>query len=189
MADRLRKWFPVIFLMLLAGLSYWLENKVRLSAVHQEDAGHVPDAIVENLSATALGEDGKPRQLLVAKTMLHYADDSSEKLEDPSLLLLTPGKPDMRVTSKWAMLPQNGKDVYLHEDVSVVREPYGTQGQMVMTTDYLHVNPDQHVGDTPRPVRIRDKTMDVHAVGMNFNDETRVVNLLSHVHVHYEKKQ
>lgn len=188
MPDRIRKWFPVLFLVLLAGLSYWLENKVRLSALGGEpNLGHVPDVIVENLSATKLGMDGRPHQSLWAKKMLHYPDDNSTRLEEPRLLLVAPGKADLRVSSDWALLSDNGEDIYLHDKVKVTRDAYAARSRMDMTTDYLHLNPDKHVGETDRPVRIKDASMDIHAVGMKFNDETRVVTLLSHVQGYYEK--
>lgn len=187
MPDRVRKWFPVLFLSFLALLSYWLENKVRLSSLSEiENAGHAPDVIVENLAATKFGLDGRPHQSLVAKELFHYPDDST-KLIEPRLLLVAPGQADIHVRSDWALLAENGEDIFLHDNVLVSRDAYGGRSRMDMTTNYLHLNPDGHVGDTKMPVRIKDAKMDVHAVGMTFNDQTRVVNLLSQVHVDYEK--
>ncbi|MBY0577583.1 MAG: LPS export ABC transporter periplasmic protein LptC [Burkholderiales bacterium] len=187
-SDFARKWFPILFLSLLAALSYWLENKVRLSELSEESkSGHVPDVIVENLSATKLGMDGKPHQSLLAKELLHYSDDNSTRLEEPHLLLVAPGKADVHVYSSWAQLSDNGEDIYLHDKVRLKRDASGGRSQMDVTTDYLHMNPNKHVGETDRPVRIKDANMDIHAVGMAFNDETRVVTLLSHVRGSYEK--
>ena len=186
MPGRIRKWLPVLFLSLLALLSYWLENKVRLSAVSEIQNNAEPDVIVEHVDATKFGADGMPHQSLKARELLHYPDDSA-KLIDPGLLLVSPGQADVHVSSKWALLAANGEDIYLHDQVLVTRDAYGTRSRMDMTTDYLHLNPDRHVGDTTHPVRIRDAKTDVHAIGMTFNDQTRVVNLLSHVHVDYEK--
>ncbi len=187
MSNQVRKWFPVLFFLLLAVLSYWLENKVRLSALKQETMGHVPDVIVEGIEATKFGLDGKPHQSLTADELMHYADDNSAKLVAPRLLLSSPDQADWHVSSKWAQLSDNMKDIYLHEDVQVVRSAFGKHSKMDMTTDYLHLDPDGHMGDTNMPVRIRDAQTDIHAVGMAFNNETGVVKLLSHVHVTYEK--
>lgn len=188
MSDRIRKWFPVLFLLLLAVLSYWLENKVRLSGLSEaENAGHVPDVIVEDFTATKLGLDGKPHQSLAAQQLLHYPDDGSTKLVLPRLLLRSPGQPDIHVGADWALLSDNGEDVYLHDRVLVRRDAYAGHSRMDASTDYLHLNPDAHTGDTSQPVRIKDAKIDIHAVGMTFNDQTRVVRLLSHVHADYEK--
>lgn len=187
MSDQLRKWFPVLFLLLLAALSYWLENKVKFAALSDVSKRHIPDAIVENFTATKFGLDGKPRQTLSAQVLFHFLDDSSSKLIEPHLLLVSPGQANIRVRSNWAWLSENGEDVYLHDKVEVIREAYGVHSKMDMTTEYLHLNADKHEGETNLPVRIQDPKTDVHAVGMTFNDETRVVNLLSHVHVDYEK--
>lgn len=186
MPGHVRKWFPVLFLSLLALLSYWLENKVRVSALSEMQNKGVPDVIVENFTATKYGIDGRPHQSLMAKELLHYPDDST-RLVDPRLLLVSPGQADIHVRSDWALLSENEEDVYLHDKVLVSRDAYGGRSRMDMTTDYLHLNPDKHVGDTGMPVRMRDAKTDVHAIGMTFNDQTRVVNLLSHVHVDYEK--
>ncbi|HQT25507.1 MAG TPA: LPS export ABC transporter periplasmic protein LptC [Burkholderiales bacterium] len=187
MPERIRKWFPVLFLSLLGVLSYWLENKVRLSALSEmENAGHSPDVIVKNLAMTKFGLEGEPRESLSANELLHYPDNST-KLVAPRLLLVSPGQADVHVSSDWAMLSENGDDIYLHDNVLVKRDAYGGKSRMDMTTDFLHLNPDEHVGDTNMPVRLKDARMDVHAVGMTFNDQTRVVKLLSHVHADYEK--
>ncbi len=187
MPEGVRKWFPLLFLLLLALLSYWLENKVKLSAISEmENAGNSPDVIVQNLEMTKFGVEGEPRESLDAKELLHYPDNST-KLTTPRLLLVSPGQADVHVSSDWAMLSENGKDIYLHQNVLVRRDAYAGRSSMDLTTEMLHLNPDEHVGDTNMPVRLKDAKMDVHAVGMTFNDQTRVVNLLSHVHADYEK--
>jgi lipopolysaccharide export system protein LptC len=55
-----------------------------------------------------------------------------------------------------------------------------------MLTTFLHVAPDYHVAKTDRTVSITDATMTVSAVGLEMNDETRVIKLLSSVRGTYD---
>jgi lipopolysaccharide export system protein LptC len=85
------------------------------------------------------------------------------------------------------MLSSNGENAYLIDDVRLVRSPYDDKSEMTMLTSWLHVIPDDNFAQTDRPVKIYDANTLINSVGLEFNNETRILKLLSTVRGTYEK--
>ena len=66
--------------------------------------------------------------------------------------------------------------------------PWQEGGELVMRTSFLHVAPDHHIAKTDRSVTLSDdtNTSTVTAVGLEMNNETRVIKLLSNVRGRYD---
>ena len=59
MIDRLRPWFPLTLLIVLAALTFWLDALVQNGTAARDGSGrHDPDFILENFTATRMNEDG-----------------------------------------------------------------------------------------------------------------------------------
>lgn len=188
MNGRSIKWFPLVLFSLLALLTFWLDQKVEMSAKSDEEKrSHQPDFFIDNFKVSSLGEDGMQKQLLLANKLLHYPDDDSTDLEKPRLMIYSPGRADISLSSDKATVSKNGDDLYLTQNVLLRKMRYEAQNGFDLQTEYLHVNPDLHQTDTDKPVVISNPQMTIHAVGMTFNDSTRVLNLLSQVRGIYEK--
>ncbi|MBI2311795.1 MAG: LPS export ABC transporter periplasmic protein LptC [Betaproteobacteria bacterium] len=188
MIDRLRPWFPLTLLAVLAALTFWLDTKVQDGpGARDGSTRHDPDVIVEDFTATRMGIDGAPRYILSARRMIHYPDDDTTHLEEPRFVHMEPGKPNLHIASNRASLSRNGEHVYMMDDVRVVRDPSGDQSAITLDTSYLHLIPDQDLAETDRPVKITDARTIVTAVGLELNNKTRVIKLLSRVKGRYEK--
>lgn len=188
MSDRLQAWFPLALLLTLAALTFWLNQKVQpLQTARDGSNRHDPDYVVENFTATRMGPDGTPRYILSAKKMLHYPDDDTTHLEEPRLLHTVPAKPPLRVSANEALLSSDGEHAYLMGNVKVIREPSGDRGEIEMATSYLHVIPDRNLAETDRPVTITDANTVIDAVGLELDNETHVIKLLSRVKGRYQK--
>lgn len=190
MIERLQAWFPLALLLTLAALTFWLNQKVQPQQAARDGSNrHDPDYIVENFSATRTGPDGIPRYVLSAKKMLHYPDDDTTHLEEPRLLHTDPAKPALRVSANEALLSSDGEHAYLTGNVRIIRESSGKRGEIQMATSYLHIIPDRDFAETDRPVTITDANTVINAVGLELNNETRVLKLLSRVKGLYHKPQ
>lgn len=185
--ERLRAWSALLPLLLLLGATYWLDQQVKPLPPRPDDAKrHDPDYIVSDLSATTLNEKGQVHYIMSAQKMLHYPDDDSTYLQEPRLTSLYPDRPPVHVSAKRGEVSSKGEQVFLHDDVVVVRDAGPTQGKMVLTTSYLHVLPDSDKADTDRPVNIVDNYNVVDAVGMKLNNKTGVIQLLAQVTSRHE---
>ncbi len=185
--ERLRAWSALLPLLALLAGTYWLNQQVLpLAPVPDYKARHDPDYIVNNFSATTLGVSGAPHFLLSAQKMVHYPDDDSTYLTDPRLTSPYQDKPPVHVSADSGEVSHNGKEVFLHDDVRILRDPSPKDGGMQISTTYLHVVPDDETADTDRPVSITEAHGVTTAVGMELDSKARVLKLLSRVRSQYE---
>ncbi len=190
MLHRITAWFPVVLLAAVAAMTVWLDQQLQVTErARNGKARHDPDYVVENLAATRFGVDGLPRYSLSARRMMHYPDDDTTDLEAPTLVNFGGAGATVTVTSKTAKVSSNGEQIYLTDDVRLVRAAYGKNSEMTMQTSYLHVIPDADLAKTDKPVRISDAHTLITAVGLEFNNQTRILKLLSNVRGRYEKPQ
>ena len=189
--QRLTAWFPILLLAILAALTVWLDREVQPpeSARDSSTARGKPDYIVENFSVTSVGPGGTPRYTLSARRMMHFPDDDTTLLDAPKLVNFSNPAATITVTSKRAMLSSDGENAYLIDDVRLVRSAVAGKPELTVTTSYLHVIPDRNFAKTDKPVQISDMHTLMTSVGLEFNNETRVLKLLSNVRSRYEKSK
>lgn len=190
LASRARYWLPLLPLLGLLGVTYWLNQQVQPEPPKSDGSGrHDPDAIMENFSAIRLNEEGHPRFIMAAKKMLHYPDDDSTQLEVPRLTMLSAEHPAMHVIAKRGLVSSRGDEVFLHDDVEVLREASLQREELTLHTEYLHVVPDRDWADTDRAVTIEDVHNTVHAIGMEMDNKARTLKLLSQVRSEHVPKK
>ena len=79
--------FPLLLMLALAGLTFWLELMVREEeGMRQSPRRHDPDYIVDRLVHTRFNAQGLAESMLAAEKMLHYPDDDSTDLVAPRLV-------------------------------------------------------------------------------------------------------
>jgi len=189
MSDRFASWFPLVLLAVLAVLTFWLDQLVQPLSGNQTTVRHDPDYIVDGLNALRMDATGRVKHTLVAKRMTHFPDDDLTLLVDPKLVAFSEEHPPVTVTSRHGRVSGNGDHVYFQDDVRVVRAPDAKQTELVLETNYLHVIPDDNIAQTDQPVKIFDGQAVVTASGLDFNSETRVLNLQGRVRGVFENTQ
>ncbi|MDE2118241.1 MAG: LPS export ABC transporter periplasmic protein LptC [Betaproteobacteria bacterium] len=180
--QRLREWSALLPLLLLLAATYWLNQQVQ-PLPPKPDAGkrHDPDFIISKFSATTLNEQGVPHFLVSAQKMMHYPDDDSTHLDEPQLSSVNADRPPVYAFARQGEVSSKGDEIFLRDDVKLVRAASATQSEMTFTTTYLHVIPDRDLADTDRPVTMTDAHNIVHAVGMQFDNKARKMKLLAQV--------
>jgi lipopolysaccharide export system protein LptC len=190
MTKTITTWFPIALLITLAALTFWLDRQIQPDEnAANGNLRHDPDYIVEKFHVIRTGANGITRYNLSADSMTHYPDDDTTHLVAPKLVNSANPKFTVTVTSRNAMLSSDGEDAYLKDDVRLVRSAYDNKGEMVVESSYLHVIPDKNIAQTDAPVRIADTHTVITSVGLEFNSESRVLKLLSHVRSTIEKQK
>ena len=184
-SSRARHWLPLLPLFGLLAATYWLNQQALPESAKPESKRHDPDATMENFSATNLNEQGVPNFILAANKLLHYPDDDSTALDAPRITMLSPGKPAIHATAEHGTISSKGDEVFLRDNVKVLREASAQQDQMTLQTEYLHIIPDQGLANTDRAVTVVDAHSIVHATGMEMDNKTRTLKLLSQVKSEY----
>jgi len=194
MNERLPLWFPLGLMILLALLTFWLDRTVQ-EPLEKRDGStrHDPDYQVENFLARRMGKDGLPLHTLVASKMEHFPDDDTTRLTRPHFIAMDQNHSPIHITAQHGLVSSNGEQVYFTQGVEVRQEAGGGEeggrgkDSLTVTTEYLHITPDQEIARTDKAVKITTAAAIITATGMELNNRTRVVKLLSRVKGHYEK--
>ncbi|MCC7547326.1 MAG: LPS export ABC transporter periplasmic protein LptC [Burkholderiales bacterium] len=183
MKDRWLAYAPILLLAGLAGLSYWLDQRVQPVQDGTASAGRDrPDFIVDEVHATRMDLSGHPRYVLHAKRMTHYrAGDTQAVLDAPTLTHFDENRVPLTIRANEGRLSSDGDHAYFIGDVVVKQPASHEREEMTMLTSFLHVIPDANLAKTDKAVTLIKGNSTVKSVGLEFNNETRTVKLLSNV--------
>jgi lipopolysaccharide export system protein LptC len=181
--DRLSAALSVGILSALAAVSYYLvelsDQFARLERARPD--GHQADYIVEGLALTRMNRDGAPLFKLSANRLTHYGDDDTSEFERPQMVSLDPDKPLVRLQADRGRTDGAGQVTHLHGNVQLTRAAQAEQPELRVQTDYAKVLTDREIALTDRPVTIQYGESSLTGVGMEFNNSTRVLDVLSDV--------
>jgi len=178
--------FPLLLMLALAGLTFWLEHMVREEeATIRVPRRHDPDYIVDRPMHTRYNAQGKVESMLAAEKMLHFPDDDSTDLLAPRLVQTRTNEPRMTVTAERATLSQDGEELFLYDNVLVVREAGAGQPETRMRTSFLQMARAQSVLRTDRDVVITEADRVLSGRGMEYNSDTGQFHLRERVRGRY----
>ncbi|WJW74857.1 LPS export ABC transporter periplasmic protein LptC [Thiohalobacter sp. IOR34] len=168
-------------------LSWWIYQQA--SRPPQQAAGderHVPDAFMEDFTASTLDAEGRLQHRLWAERSVHYADDDSSELSRPRLELYRPDGPPWRVRSRQGWLSGGGREVRLDGQV-VIRRAAPPGGRPVEArTERLLLWPERDYAESPVAVSYLTTGLRVEAVGMRAYLDQERLELLSRVRARYQ---
>ncbi|MGA0024809.1 MAG: LPS export ABC transporter periplasmic protein LptC [Burkholderiales bacterium] len=177
--SRFTQFFPFLLLGVLAVLTFWLDQSVQPGTKTSEAERHDPDYIIENVVARRMDTSGEVKHTLYAQRMIHYPDDDTTHLESPRFVSSGSARAPISITSRTARVSSGGDNIYFETDVRAARAAYADRSELVLTTSFLHVIPDENLARTDRPVTVTDAHTVANAVGLELNSETRIVKFLS----------
>lgn len=178
-------WLPLLVLLLLAALSFWIERSVQVT-----DNGNLadktePEGIMENFDALRTDPTGRPQYRLSAKKLKHYSGSKLTELESPRFVLLDAQAGDVSAVAHQATVSPDGNEVDLSGEVNVLREAGAGQSAMTLRTARLIVYPERNLLRSPGPVDIQDATLKLRAGAMEYNAGQRLVKLTGRVQARY----
>lgn len=185
MISRGSLWLPLVVLLVLAGLSFWIERSVQIPANGREADLRDPEGIMENFQALRTDVNGKPEYRLAARKLRHYSSSKLTELESPHFIFLDPQTGAVDARSKEATVSPDGSEVDLRGDVVVVRAALPGQSALTLRTARLIVFPDRKLLRAPGPVVAQDDTVNVRAGGMEYNADQRAIRLTGRVQTRY----
>ncbi len=185
--ERLRGWLPLLPVLALLLGSYWLNLQVQPLQPATGAQRHDVDFVVQGLRSTALDQSGQPRFTLQTDKMWHFPDDDTTYLENPHLTSFLREQAPTKIQARSGMLSSQGEDVFLREDVSVLRPGVTPASDKHFHTEYLHAIPDRDWAETDFPVLMFDRYNTINAIGMEMDNQARTVKLLKQVRAQHEK--
>jgi lipopolysaccharide export system protein LptC len=182
--------FPLLLMLALAALTFWLERTVREEeGVHPSLRRHDPDYVVDNLTHTRFNVQGLVESTLAAAKMLHYPDDGSTDLVTPRVVQTKPNEPRVTLTADRGTLSQDGEEVFLYGNVLVVRDAGPERSETRMRTSFMHVVGAHSVIRTDRDVEITEEDRVLSARGMEYHNDTKELFLRERVRGRFEPRK
>jgi lipopolysaccharide export system protein LptC len=173
--------FPLLLMLSLALLTFWLERTVHDDVTKPPSRRHDPDYIVERFTTTIYNRDGVAESTLSADRMLHYPDDDTTELHAPRMVQTKPREPRITVSATRGQLSRDGDEIFLYGDVLLVRDASAERPEARMSTEFLHVLRDRSLVRTDRAVKIVEGGRSLSGRGMEYNNESRSLVLRSDV--------
>jgi len=173
---------PLLMMMLLAGITLWLEYAVRDgSSGEARPAKHEPDVIVEDFMIQRLDDSGKLRYTFSAPKMVHFPDDGSGEVLYPRIVQVADDGGNFTATANRGVINRLGEEAFLYGNVEVLREATPQNPELRVSTEYLHVLAEQGISRTDRTVTINDGRSTLTGVGMVVNEKKGQFSLRSQV--------
>jgi lipopolysaccharide export system protein LptC len=177
-------------MLALAGLTFWLERMVQEEAgVHPSLRRHDPDYIVDNLKHTRYDAAGAVESTLAAAKMLHYPDDDTTDLIAPRVVQSKPREPRVTVTADRGAVSEDGEEVFLYDNVLLVRDGSGERPETRMSTSFLHLARGGSVISTDREVVITEDERVLSGRGMEYRNDSQELFLRERVRGRYAAKK
>ena len=178
-------WLPLVVLLLLAALSYWIDQVVQQPAGSSQTAKSSPEGIMENFEAMRTDLAGQPQYRLSAKRLKHYTGSKRTEMESPHLIQLSAQTGEIDTTARQATVSPEGDEVDLQGDVVIVRAAQPGQSVMTLRTARLLAYPDRNLLRAPGRVDVDDDLMDLRAGAMEYRAAERLIILSGRVKAHY----
>ena len=181
--------FPLALMLSLALLTFYLERAVRVEEQHPSLRRHDPDYRLTNFTTTTYGRDGKSETVLSAVQMVHYPDDDSTELTAPRMVQERQPAPRFTVNADRGVLSSGGDEIFLYENVVLVRDANVRRPQARMTTSFLHILQDRALVRTDREVSISDERRSLSGRGMEYHSESSEFILRNDVRARFEPER
>lgn len=173
--------FPLLLMLALALLSFWLERALRIEERHPALRRHDPDFLVENFTLAKFGAAGLQEASLVAAKMVHYPDDDSTELFAPRVVQTKANEPRLTVSADRGALTQSGDEVFLFGNVLLLRDAEPGRPETHMRTNFLHLVTARSLVRTDREITVTDPQRVLSGRGMEYHNDTRQLYLRERV--------
>jgi lipopolysaccharide export system protein LptC len=182
--------FPLLLMLALAALSLWLERTVREEdALHPSLRRHDPDYVVQGLVHTRYNAQGQVEATLVAAKMVHYPDDDTTELVAPRMVQTKPNEPRMAVSADRGTLSQDGEEIFLYDNVVLVRDPAAERPETRVRSSFMHVVQSRSLVRTDRDVLITEADRVLSGRGMEYHNDSQEFFLRERVRGRFEPRR
>lgn len=144
--------YPVVVAIVLAGVTFWLDRITRLQDLAATDQAYMgADFIAEQLHAVRYNERGSIQYTLLAEEAVHYPYNQMTDVVHPRLVFVRDGQ-NLQTTAKYGEVRGDGDEVFLTEDVLLIRDGLKGEPPMTLTSNSLTVWPDTEQAASDEPV-------------------------------------
>jgi len=180
--------FPLLLMLTLALLSFWLERLVRVESQPQAQRRHDPDYAIERFTLVDYSREGMPASTLSAAKMLHFPDDDSTEMLAPRAVQTKPGEPRLSLSADRGTLSQDGSEMFLYDNVLMLRDGLAGEPPSRLRTSFLHLISARSLVRSDREVQITEQGRSLVARGMEYDNQTGQLTLYAQVRGTFDLK-
>lgn len=179
MKDRASSLFPLLMLLLLAALTFWL-NQVVQRDMPRAPLRHDPDYWVERFELRRFDPAGKLQHTLVAEKLLHYPDDDTTIVTAPRITYHRQPRTD--ISARLAYINRDGREIDLVDEVRAVRQgALKSSPPTVLETRTMKIFPDEERAGTTDPVVITQGESVINGRGLERDNRSGITVLRGRV--------
>ena len=172
MKDRASSLFPLLMLLLLAALTFWLNQVVQRDNPRGPQR-HDPDYWVERFELRRFDPAGKLQHTVVADKLLHFPDDDTTLVNGPHVTFHQAAPTE--IGAKLALIGADGKEIDLLDQVRVLRHAAsGDAPPTQLDTRSLKLFPDEERGLSRDPVTITQGRSIIRGTGLEIDNKTGI---------------
>lgn len=186
MIPRLLSLLPMLALVLLASVSFWLERAAQAPAIGEKPLRHDPDFWVEQFTVRRYDESGKLQNTLEARKMTHYLDGDATVIEAPRITYHQ--SPALHLSADSGLVADDGKEITFVGATRLEREGGKAAPPTRMDTRLLRIYPDEQRAESPQPVTITQGRSVIRGSGLAANHKTGITVLKGRVSAVIERK-
>ena len=176
------RFISLLFLAIVAGLVWWLENLVSTSQTEaMKTQTNRPDFYMEKFTMRNFSIDGRLKYRANGRSLMRYPKDDSLEIEQLDMQAFKQGKGPISVRSDEARISNDGDHILLTGAVNIHQEKYGNDDSLTITTEKLFLDNQRDYLETNKPITIKNSRHTMHGTGMQAWLEHKKYRLLSNV--------
>lgn len=182
-----RQFWMFLALTVFVLLSWLLADRMSPQPKKVESsAGHRPDSFSRRFSKISMTEEGKPKNELIAESMVHYKDDDTTELEKPVFTHFSAEVPPWVVRSETGLISSKGETILLAGKVLITRDPAPGVEPVVINTENLTIKPKTDYAETDRFAELISNQNRISGSGLSlYFGEHKQITLHSNVRGKY----
>lgn len=183
MTHRPSRLFPILLIVLLGGLTFWLDTITDwLGMGNTRPETGAPDYVLYDFTATVFDGKGQVKQTLVGKQAWQFPHNDTIYLQQPHLKQYAAQQLSVEIVGAEGQYNPKRQQGYFAKEVTLTRFRPDAPPSRLVTTQ-LSVDMDKRTARTAAPAVMTQGGTVIRSVGLAYDDTTQFLNLPSRVKI------
>ena len=180
--DLASAYLPLVMMAVLAAGTWWLVRNAPTVETPQAEVAprHEPDYQMMHFVVQRFAKDGALRTQIEGDRLRHYPDDDTLEIDQAKIRAVGDDGVVTLAVAKRALANGDGSEVQLIGDAQVTRPAHGNEEAVEFRSEFLHAFRNVERVRSHLPVVVTRGESVVRAGGMEYDNLTRVVELVGH---------
>ncbi|AXT45464.1 MULTISPECIES: LPS export ABC transporter periplasmic protein LptC [Chromobacterium] len=184
---RSHRLFPLLLVGLTGLLTVWLDQVSRWDSNRRELDPDKPEYVAEHLTATRFDAQGKLNERLIATRMWQYPGKDDAFFENPELYQYQQGALQYQLIGDVGRYNNKTQQAYFDKKATMIQPAAADKPETKVVTSAMHVDTAKKIARSAAPTVFYHGKSHGNSVGFVYQQQTGLLNLLSHTKIIYEK--